>query len=342
MALPSPILNDGIVPGGVLGSELQAVTRRAVAPYMVVQIYQSSPLLSLLMKNAQKAKGGLNQITVPVQGSPFVTGAWTGYDGSFQTPAVLQGAQNCAFNLKEYVVPIPFLGNESIIQSSEVIVPLAKARMADAKQVSVRDISTAIFANNSAVPNGAVLNGLQEAYDSGTNVTTYGGISRTTNTFWASNLKTSAGNKLTRAGMFPFFGQLMYLAGGEAADVAFTSVSDWTTLATDFIGGEQYQTNPKSQYGSDTVQNSGFRGIMIGDTPVFADMYCPKGTMYLVNSRYLALYLSEDAAFNFSGFYSTIPNYQIGALGVVVTLLNLVCTKPVSGYQITGLTNQVF
>jgi hypothetical protein len=205
MALPSPILNDGIVPGGVLGSELQAVTRRAVAPYMVTQIYQSSPSLSLLMRNAQKAKGGLNQITVPVQGSPFVNGAWTGYDGSFQTPVVQQGAQNCAFNLKEYVVPIPFLGNEALIQSSEVIIPLAKARMADAKQVSVRDISTALFANNSATPQ--VLNGLAEAYDNGTNVTTYGGINRSNNSFWKSNLITGAGSVLTRTGIYKYFGQ---------------------------------------------------------------------------------------------------------------------------------------
>lgn len=342
MALPSPILGDGITPGGVLGTELQSVTRRAVAPYMVVQIYQSSPLLSLLMKNAQKAKGGVNQITVPVQGSPFVQGAWTGYDGSFQTPPVLQGAQNCAFNLKEYVVPIPFLGNEAIIQSSEVIVPLAKARMADAKQVAVRDISSAIFSNNSNVPGTTMLNGLPEAYDSGTNVTTYGGISRTTNSFWKSNLKTSAGSILTRAGCFTFFGQLMFLANGEAGDIAFTSVSDWTTLAEDFIQAETYNTDPSAQYGKDSVQNAAFRGIMIGQCPVFPDMYCPKGTMYIVNSRYLALYISEDAMFNFSGFYSTIPNFQIGALGVVVSLMNLVCTKPVSGYQITGITGQVF
>lgn len=342
MALPSPILNNGIVPGGVLGAQFQATTRRAVAPYMVVQIYQSSPLLSLLMKNAQKAKGGLNQITVPVQGTPFVQGAWTGFDGSFQQPPNLAGAQNCAFNLKEYVVPIPFLGNEAIIQSSEVIIPLAKARMADAKQVAIRDISTAIFSNNSNAPGNVILNGLPEAYDNGTNVTTYGGIPRTSNAFWKSNLKTSAGSILTRTGLFTYFGQLAYLSGGEAGDIAFTSMADWTTLAEDYIANERYNTDPKSQYGKDTPQNSGFRGVMVGDTPVFADMYCPKGTMYIVNSRYLALYLSEDAAFNFSGFYSTIPNFQLGALGVVVTLLNLVCTKPVSGYQITGLTGQVF
>jgi hypothetical protein len=124
-------------------------------------------------------------------------------------------------------------------------------------------------------------------------------------------------------------------------------MNDWTTLAIDYMGSvtggaEQFTTTPKSQFNRDNVINSGFRGIMLGDTPIFADMYCPKGTMYFFNSRYTALYISEDAAFNFSGFYSTIPNFQIGAVGVVVTALNLVCTKPVSGMQVTGLTGQVF
>lgn len=340
MALPSPILNDGIVPGGVLGSELQAVTRRAFAPYMVVQIYQSSPTLSLFMKNAQKAGGGLNQVTVPIQGSPFVTGAWTGYDGSFQTPSVQQGAQNCAFNLKEYVVPIPFLGGEALIQSTEAVIPLVKARLADAKQVAVRDISTALFANNSATP--TILNGLAEAYDNGTNVTTYGGVNRSQNAFWKSNLISTAGSVLTRTGIYKYFGQLTSLAGGEAPDFAVTSMSDWTTLAIDYMSAEQFNTNPKSRFGKDDPINAGFRGLMLGDTPIFSDPYCPKGTMYLFNSRYLALYLSQDANFNFSGFYSTIPNFQIGAIGVSVTALNMVCTKPASGMQVTGLTGQVF
>ena len=48
------------------------------------------------------------------------------------------------------------------------------------------------------------------------------------------------------------------------------------------------------------------------------------------------MYMSEDAAFAFSGFYSAIPNLQIANIGVVLVAFNVVVTKPVSGMQVTG------
>ena len=81
---------------------------------------------------------------------------------------------------------------------------------------------------------------------------------------------------------------------------------------------------------------------MLGDTPIFADPFCPTGTSYIINSRYLALYMSEDAPFAFSGFYSAIPNLQIANIGVVIVAFDVVCTKPISGMHITGITGGSF
>lgn len=333
-----PLLNNGIVPGGAIGAELQAVTRRAFIPKMVVQIYQATPLMSLLLRNAQRAKGGVSQITPPVQGSSFVSFSWSDYSGVFPQPSVQTAAQNAEFNLKLGVVPIPFMGMEAIIQSSEVVIPLLEARMVDAKTVWVQTVSTPLFANNSAAPGGQIINGLPEAYDDGTNVTTYGGISRTTNPFWKAYLKTSAGGILTRIAFIKEMVRVTSNAGGEAPDFCVMSFQDWTTLMTDFMSGEQFNTSPGSRYGKDDVINAGFRGLMLGDTPVFADPFCPVGTSYLINSKYLAMYISEDADFAFSGFYSAIPNLQIANVGVLITALNAVCTKPSSGGRITGIT----
>jgi hypothetical protein len=333
-----PQFNNGLVPGGAIGTELSALTRRAFIPRLVVQIYKSTPLLSLLMRNAQRAKGGLSQVTVPVQGSSFVSFGYTDYSGTFPQPAEVAAAQNAEFNLKVGVVPIPFMGMEAIIQSSEVVIP----RMADAKTVMVQQISTSMYTNN--VANPQAVDSLPQAFDNGTNVGTYGGINRntTSNTFWQSNLKTSAGAIMTRSTLVPYFVQLTKYAGGESADFAVCSMGDWTTLLQDYMSVEQFNTMPGSMYGKDDAVNAGFRGLMLGDTPIFADPFCPTGTMYLFNSRYLAMYISEDAAFEFSGFYSTIPNLQIANIGVLLLAFNLVCTKPSSGYQIQGITGAPF
>jgi hypothetical protein len=335
-----PQLGRGIVPGGSIGTELTYVTRRAFIPQLVVQIYKATPMLSLLLRNAQRAAGGVSQVTVPVQGSSFVQWAWTDYSGTFQQPPVLPGVTNAEFNLDVGVVPIPFLGMEGLMQSTEAVVPLLKARMADAKTVAVQQLSTSIFANNSATTN--VLNGLPEAYDAGANVATYGGISRTANSFWQASYFGSAGAVLTRAAFFPYILRTTLAAGGERPDFIVMSFSDWTALAVEFMGVEQYNTYPGQQYGDDTIPNAGFSGLMLGGVPIFADPFLAKGTAYMINSKYLAMYVSEDADFAFSGFYSTVPNLQIGSIGLMVVALNMVCTKPSSGSQITGISGGSF
>ena len=248
-----PQLGVGIVPSGSIGNELVATTRRAFIPRMVVQIYKATPLLSLLMRNAQRAKGGVSQMTVPVQGGSYVSFSWSDYSGVFPQPAVQTAAQNAEFNLKLGVVPIPFMGMEALIQSSEAVIPILKARMADAKTVAVQAISSSLFANNSGQPNQ--VDSLYQAYDDGTNVSTYGGINRSTaaNSFWKSTLVSSAGAILTRTLMIPKLVQITSLAGGEAPDFVVMSPGDWTTLMTDFMGAESFQTTPGSRYGADNV-----------------------------------------------------------------------------------------
>lgn len=322
-------------------AELTALTRRAFIPSLVMQFGTATPLLALLMNNAQRARGGMSQITQPVQGTPYTTAQYMGYDGSFNQPSDTSASQNAEFNLSVIGVPISFMGMEALIQSSEVVVPRLKARMHDALFTTKQFFSSQLFSNNSA--NNLAIAGLPQAFDDGTNVSTYGGISRTTNTFWKSTLKTSAGGILTRVKFIPYLVQLSTtLSGGEAPDIVIMSPSDWTALLTDFMTSETFQSTPKTSYGKDNVINAGFRGLMLGDTPVFADPWCPKGTAYLLNSRYLALHISEDAAFAFSGFYSQIPNLSINQTGLLMLASQLVCTKPISGYQITGITGGSF
>ncbi len=333
------LIGTGLVPGGAIGNELGAITRRAFIPRLIVQLYKSTPFLYMLMRGAQRAKGGVGNITVPVQGNSLVSAEWTDFGGSFSQPADITGIQNAAQNLTVSVVPIPFMGMESLIQSSEVVIPRLKTKMADAKQVMLQLFSNALFTNN---PSTTIMDGLTDAYDDGTNVATYANINRTTNTFWKSTLLTSAGGVLTRSNFIKYIPQLTSLAGGEAPDLIVMSLSDWTTLMQDFMTAESFRTQPGDRYGSDTPINAGFRCLMLGDVPIIADLYCPKGTAYFINTKYLNMYLSEDAPFAFSGFYSTIPNLQIANIGVLVTALNVLCVKPVSGMQVTGITGGAF
>lgn len=336
------LIGTGLVPGGAIGQELASITRRAFIPKLIVQLYKASPVLNMLMRGAQRASGGVGQITVPVQGNSLVSAEWTDFGGSFSQPQDITGIQNAAQNLTVAAVPIPFFGMESLIQSSEVVIPRLKTKMADAKQVLVQLLSNALFTYNTGA---TVMSGLPQAYDDGTGASsTYANIDRSVaaNSFWKSTKVTSAGAVLTRSAFIKYILQTTSLAGGESPDLIILSLSDWTTLMQDFMTVEQFNTTPGVRYGKDTPVNAGFRALMLGDTPIVADLYCPKGTAYMVNTKYFALYLSEDAPFAFSGFYSAIPNLQIANIGVVIVALQTICTKPISGMQITGITGGAF
>jgi hypothetical protein len=328
---------SGITPGGALGAQLQAITRRSFLPYVYVQGYQAHPLLSLLFENARAAQGGVSQITVPAQGSQFTTFSWGSFAGDFPMPTDKAAIQNVQLNLKLGMVPVGFFGLEAIIQSSEVVVPKLRAVMSDAAVVMRQAYARSLFSNNSASPEQ--WDSMPACFDDGTNVDTYGGISRSTNPFWKGQLFTGvAGGTATRGDMATLLVQAQSGAGGEAPDFAVMHPFNWAVLMRDFVSVERYNTSPTTRYGEDDVVNGGFRAIRVLDTPVFPDPFCPIGEAYFINSRYFSLFLSEYAPLTFIGFESQVPVGQISEIGVLISASNLVCTKPSSGAHLTGLT----
>lgn len=330
-----PQYGSGIIPGGALGTELNAVTRRAFVPSVVVQIYQATPLLSAFLSNAQPAAGGVSAVTVPVQGASMVSFGWSDYTGSFNAPQQIPGVQNAEFNLKLGIIPIPFYGMEGVVQREEAVIPLMKVRMADAKTVGVQAIAGALVTDNHLTPN--VINGLPQAIDDGTTVDSFGGISRSANTFWKAQLHATFG-AISRASIGQAIMECTHYAGGETPSMAVMSGQDWSKLAADFLGTESRQLVPGSSFGSNTPANAGFTAISVMGVPIFYDPYIPKGTMYLLNNRYNSIYMSKDLPFAFTGFYSTIPQFTVGFVGAMLTAMEFVCTKPKANMQVTGLT----
>lgn len=338
----------GAVPGpGPVFNELNAVTRRAFVPNLVVQIYFASPTLFYMLGGSQKSAGGLSQITVPVQGQSMVQGQFIGYSGSFNPPQIIPGMQNAQFNTAYWSVPIPIPFGESMIQSTEVVIPILKARMNDAWSVTVQNLSTLMFTNNSA--NSLYPNSFYDAFDSGTNVASYGGISRTAagNSFWqgqyidASTLG-SGGTQVsvhgfTRATMSSLLIKITDAAGGEAPTFVVMNPADFATLNNDFIGVEQIFTRPGTSYSMTTDVRSSFPNLNVAGIPIYADHFCPLGQAYVVNTKYTALYASEDAFFDFSGFYSLVPLNQVGQQGVVLLGYDVITTKPVSGCHVFNI-----
>lgn len=338
-----PQLNQGIVPGGALGTQLEATTRRAFIPSLYVQFSQSNPTIAILTKGSQRARGGLSQITVPIQTQKFVTPQFMGYDGTFDQPTDVSAITNAEFNLSVSGIPIGFLGAEGVIQSSEVVIPQLAAKMNDVYRAMSTQFSQALFqvgafsATNSLNPNT-----LPQAFDDGTNYDVYGGLSRAATPTWKSTLLPALGSVLTRPQMLLYLVQVTNIAGGEAPDLVITDYGSWCTLMQQFVTIEQIHNTASSQFGKNDYPNSGFRGFTMGGVTFIADPFCPAGEMYMINTKYFSMFTHEDATFAFSGWYSTIPNMQWGNISLVITAYNTICTKPSSGAHLTGITGGAF
>lgn len=343
-----PLPGIGVAPAaGSLYNELNAVTRRAFVPRLFVQIYYGSPTLFYMTGNAQRAAGGLNQVTIPMQGNSMVQGQFTGYGGGFNSPVITPGIQNGQFNLAYWVVPVPLPFGETVIQATDREISLLKARMNDVYAVTRQNMARLMFTNNSSSP--LYPNSFQDAFDNGTNFPTYGGINRNASgnsAFKGQYINMGAGSwatvatvGFTRATMATVLQYMTDQAGGEAPTFVVMSPGDYATLNKDFIGIEQQFVTPGNSYSMDTTARSSFPNLNVSGIPIYADHFCPAGSAYAVNVKYTAMYLSEDAAFDFSGFYSLVPLGQIGQQGVVVVGYDVISAKSISGawmYNIGG------
>src|SRR6266436_5513682 len=315
-----PQFGSGIIPAqGPITQELTAVVRRAFMPRVYVQIWKAAPLICALLSSAQVASGGLSPVTAPVQGTPMVAGQWTDYSGSFQQPGAIPGIQNAEFNLKAFVTPIPFLGFEGLVQVDYSVVPLIDARF-----------------NN--IANNQQLVGLPGAVDDGTFLNSYGGIPRSTNNFWKSVFVSNTGNVIpSRNLMIQYIAQVTKTTG-EMPTIGIMGAGTWALLAEDFTPQERYNINPADKLDSaNFVGHSSFQALDIAGIPFYADVYCPEGTIYLINTSYLNLFLHERAAFSFSGFESTLPNNQFGWISAILSLMELVNVKPKCHGKFAGL-----
>lgn len=319
-----PQFGQGIIPAqGAIAAELAAVTRRAFLPKVFIQLWKSTPWMAAMLSHALVASGGLSPITVPLQGNPMVTIQNVGYDGSFNQPGTTPGLQNAEFNLKGYLTAIPFLGFEGLVQLDYSVVPLIEARMNDATNVTLDRFSTDMYNN---IINTQSMIGLPAAVDDGTFAANYGGINRPLNTFWKSTYVHNASPQApTRNLMLQYISQVTKVTG-EAPKMGLMGFGTWAALAQDFTANERYVVTPTQPFGEGKVEAL-FRALDVSGVPFYPDPYCPEGTLYLLNTDYLALYVHERASFYFTGFESTLANGQFGYIGALLTLLEMVDVK---------------
>jgi len=322
-----PQLGIGIVPGGAPGTELQSFTRRAFVPKLIVQTRNATPLVAALIGNAKPATGGVSSVTVPMQGGPYVQTQSSDYSGRFNQPAALNPGVNAEWNLKVVITPIPFLGMEGIVQWDAAVIPILAARMNDAGNSQAEYFSTQVWTNGTY--GSQDIDGLPLIASA---TGTYAGLSRSANTWLQANVMHAGTVDPTRALLNQYITSAAKFNQGEMPDFGITGPGTWSRLSKDYFGLERFNITPGSGFDRQAEgPRSGFTALMVGSVPVYVDhAYGTEGTIYLFKTKYTSFYLHSAAAFAFTGFASTLPNFQLGYVGAVVTVMETICVKPKS------------
>lgn len=341
-----PVLGFGTIPGGAVGTELQTATRRAIMPAVVVQIGKSTVTLSSMLAAAEPVGGGVSPMTIPVQGTRMVSGAWADYSGGFSAPQVLTGLFNAEYNLKAFVVGIPYYLFEGLVQQDAEIVPILWARMNDAGNYISDQLATALWAALSA--NTALMPFSLNDICATTDPTqgALGNLPIATNTWWVGNttaittITAGASTTVTRQNALASLTYAQKAAGGEAPSCVLVSPGVWAALAADTIGGENYIVSKDGSY-ADAAEGAsiGFPAINIGGIPFYADLYqATNTTMTMINFNYTGYKIHQDASFAIAGPESLLPQFQLGYVMACFVLLEAVCSKRNANSIVTGFT----
>lgn len=331
------ILGTGIMPAaGAVADQLTATTRRGVIPLVVDNYSKAHPFLAMLVANANMAAGGVSSITQPGKFGSAVAVQPSDYSGKFNLPSDNPVVSDAEWNLKLAITPIQMGGVEMLIQDEHAFVDLVASRFDDVGPAMADYDSLALYGN---VTDTTQILGLPAAIDDGTNLVNYAGISRTTQPKWKAYFRTvTAGTYPTRANVIQYIIGVTKNAGGEMPRAIFCGLATWAALQQDFQGMEIINRNP-GNLGSRDDATSGFVALSIAGVPIFMDPYCAEGDMWHINDRYLNLYFHQNLAFAMSPFESLMSNGQFAYLSAILTMRELVCSKPAAQGHISGYSS---
>lgn len=261
-----------------------ATTLKNYLPKLEDNVFSARPLVFFLKQAGQiRPIGGGTNIVLPlIYAQNSTAGSFSGYDVLPTTPQ--DGMSAAEYNWKQYAVSIAISGREEAMNNSEEeIIDLLEAKVMQAEETVLEEMDQMFFADGTG-NGGKDWNGLDNLVAQ--NATSVGGIDPSTNSYWQSNIDTTA-EVLTKAKMETFYNNAT--VGNDKPNVILTTQTlyeKYNSLLQDNI-----------RYTDTRTADAGFENLMFHGAPVTYDTYCQSGRMYMLNSKYIRLVGHKDVWF---------------------------------------------
>lgn len=236
--------------------------------------------------------GGGRDIEYPVLYAKVPGGSYRGFD-TLDVSWVSQ-IQNANLDWKQYYAAVTIDGLSEILNGGpDAVITLVSAYMENARRKLEDALGSDLFGSNTNVK---ALDGLQAAVDDSTNVTTYAGISRSTNTFWKANYHDNGAAQITLAQMQTDYGNAT--VGQTAPDLV---VGDQTVYNEIWN-----KVQPQQRFGNGEGVGVGFPFIQFNGAKIMVDGHFATAVgshgLYFLNTEYMELWVHKLRDFFLTGW----------------------------------------
>lgn len=278
---------------------VNSIARRYIVPEITDNIYASNPLFFRLNQAHKISVRGGYQIEAPLLYSRFTAGgAYSGLDLLDVSPA--DTIRNAAWDWKQYYVPVTVDGLTLIkTDSPEAIADFIKQYFAQAEMELSEFLGDGVWSNG--VTNVKKIDGIQGAVDDGTVLTTYGGLSRSTYTWWRSSVDTST-TQLTLTALQTQFGNQTY--GGRHPTLIVTTQANYNRYWV--LNQANVSLNIQPTAVDEQLANAGFTNVLFNGVPFLVDSHAPANSVYLLNEDFINLAVSPRGDFYMEDFQTAI------------------------------------
>lgn len=255
-----------------------SIARRFILPSIVDQIYNSNIVLYRLMKMNRRVQYGGFQIEVPLMYSRFNTGGmYSGLARWNTTPS--DTVKNAAFDWKQAQIAWSVDGLTMVkMDQPEAIANFLLLQSTQASMEMGEILAASLFAPTTANPDD--LDSIPQLIGTGATVgnPTYGGITRTANTWWNANVSGAAvASTMSLSALNGWFSN--GLIGGQQYTLIMSGRDQYNRfLALNLTAGYsvQYVREPG---GHDAMLASpGFTNALFNNVPWVVDSHVPGST----------------------------------------------------------------
>lgn len=269
--------------------QISAITQKYYIPKLVDNIFDTNPTLKFLKdKSYEKVNGGTS-IIVPLNYATNSASGWFSGSETLDT-SDNENITGAEYNWKQIYSNITIRRIDEIKNSGDsAILNFVKSKVQIAEKTLSDNLGTAIFNTGS---DSKAIAGFRHAF---ANTNVVGGISQSTYSWWGTQKNTST-TTLTLSAL-----QTQYNAATIDNDKP-----DYISTTRTIYNFYYNLLQPQQRFMDSKMADAGFESLLFQGAPVVADSHCPASHLFLLNSKYVSLYVHPDEDFRFSPFQKPV------------------------------------